>query len=192
MIKIYVDTNCYILYAQDKLPQFKNILNLKIDDKLQILYQPNLKEELLRKTSVPQKETTKIKEILKLLDYREGPFVLDSSRLGGSDYLSRFSNRKAKPDDITIQEIKNQVLNKMFSGKSILRESDKEDIKLYSEAINLGCGYFITENIRDFGKANSEKRQRIENLDVRIKPNCKLRTVSEFLEEIAIVGGNLK
>lgn len=187
MIKIYIDTNCYILYAQDKLPQFKNILNLKIGSKLQILYQPNLKKELLRKISVPRKEKTKIKEILRILDYREKPFVLGSSHLGGSDYLSRFSNKKEKPDDLTIQEVKNQVLIRMFSGKSTLRESDKEDIELYSEAIILGCEYFITENIKDFGKANSEKRQRIENLDVRIKPNCKIGTVSEFLEAIEIV-----
>lgn len=186
MIKIYIDTNCYILYSQDKLQQFKFILKLKIDGKLQIIYQPNLREELLRKISVPQKEKTKIKETLRMLDYREGPFVLGSSRLGSPDYLSRFSNRKEKPADLTIQEIKNQVLSAMFQGKSNLRKSDKEDIELYSEAINLGCEYFITENINDFGKTNSEKRRRIENLDTRIKPICKIRTVLEFLEKLRL------
>lgn len=190
MIKIYIDTNCYILYAQNKLPRLKEVLNLKTYGKLEILYQPNLRNELLRKISIPQKEKIKIKETLKLLDFRQRPFMIGISRLGGSDYLSRFSNRKVKPDDLTIQEIKNQVLIMMFPAKKTLSESDKEDVELYSEAINLGCEYFITQNVSDFGRVNSSKRQRIENLDSRISPTCKIRTVLEFLEEIKIGKGN--
>lgn len=132
----------------------------------------------------------KINIILKIIDYRETPFTIGVSRIGGSDYFSRFSNRKEKPNDVTIQEIRNGILKTMFQNKSNLSNSDYEDFKLYSEAVNLGCEYFVTQNTKHFGKEKSKKRQDIENFNIRVKPICKIRTVDEFLREIEIVERN--
>jgi hypothetical protein len=187
VIKAYVDSNCYILYAQDKSPLFRKILNLEKNFMIKIFYQPNLKEELLRKPSVPKKEKLRIERNLVPLDYREKPFTIGGSLIGGPAYISRFSNRKEKPTDVTTQEIIEGVRKAMFSAKKSLGNSDNKDIEFYSEAVNLGCDYFITQNTSHFGKSKSKKRQDIENFDKRVKPICKIRTINEFLEEIAIV-----
>ncbi len=187
MINIYINSNCYIIYAQDKLSQFKKILDLEESGKAKIFYQPNIKDELLRKPTILQKEKLKITKSLESLDYREAPFTIGISRVGSPDYLSRFSNRKEKSTDVTIQEIKNKISKVIFPNKKFLSNSDKNDIEFYSEAVNLGCEYFITQNTKDFGKAKTKKRREIECFDERVQPICKIRTVDDFLNEIKIV-----
>lgn len=183
-MKIYIDANCYILYAQEKLPQLQKILDLKIAGKIEIFYQDILMGQLLPKKDIPHEERNKIEELLNDLDYRGAPFTIGESVIEGSGYIPSFSNRKTEDGELTIGELEITAGKKILLNKQKITDGDRIDVELYKEAVNLGCEYFITENTHDFGKANSEKRRRIENLDPRIKQVCKIRTVDEFIKEV--------